>query len=99
MENEINSKKIKIDELYDIANQLISEKEKIEKEISDIDYELSVRTEDLILTLVKEINEKFNLITELGYEIKNYGKRLNFLSEVIDVDNKKVEFFTESIDK
>ena len=99
MENEINSKKIKIDELYDIANQLISEKEKIEKEISDIDYELSVRTEDLILTLVKDINEKFNLITELGYEIKNYGKRLNFLSEVIDVDNKKVEFFTESIDK
>ena len=99
MENEINSKKIKIDELNDIVNQLISEKEKIEKEISDIDYELSVRTEDLILTLVKDINEKFNLITELGYEIKNYGKRLNFLSEVIDVDNKKVEFFMESIDK
>ena len=99
MENEINSKKIKIDELNDIVNQLISEKEKIEKEIGDIDYELSVRTEDLILTLVKDINEKFNLITELGYEIKNYGKRLNFLSEVIDVDNKKVEFFTESIDK
>ena len=99
MENEINSKKIKIDELNDIVNQLISEKEKIEKEISDIDYELSVRTEDLILTLVKDINEKFNLITELGYEIKNYGKRLNFLSEVIDVDNKKVEFFTESIEK
>ena len=99
MENEINSKKIKIDELNDKVNKLISEKEKIEKEISDIDYELSVRTEDLILTLVKDINEKFNLITELGYEIKNYGKRLNFLSEVIDVDNKKVEFFTESIDK
>ena len=99
MENEINSKKIKIDELNDVVNQLISEKEKIEKEISDIEYELSVRTEDLILTLVKDINEKFNLITELGYEIKNYGKRLNFLSEVIDVDNKKVEFFTESIDK
>ena len=99
MENEINSKKIKIDELNDKVNQLISEKEKIEKEIGDIDYELSVRTEDLILTLVKDINEKFNLITELGYEIKNYGKRLNFLSEVIDVDNKKVEFFTESIDK
>ena len=99
MENEINSKKIKIDELNDIVNQLISEKEKIEKEISDIDYELSVRTEDLILTLVKDINEKFDLITDLGYEIKNYGKRLNFLSEVIDVDNKKVEFFTESIDK
>ena len=99
MENEINSKKIKIDELNDIVNQLISEKEKIEKEISDIDYELSVRTEDLILTLIKDINEKFDLITELGYEIKNYGKRLNFLSEVIDVDNKKVEFFTESIDK
>ena len=99
MENEINSKKIKIDELNDIVNQLISEKEKIEKEISDIDYELSVRTEDLILTLVKDINEKFDLITELGYEIKNYGKRLSFLSEAIDVDNKKVEFFTESIDK
>ena len=99
MENEINSKKIKIDELNDKVNQLISEKEKIEKEIGDIDYELSVRTEDLILTLVKDINEKFNLITELGYEIKNYGKRLNFLSEVIDVDNKKVEFFMESIDK
>ena len=99
MENEINSKKIKIDELYDIANQLISEKEKIEKEISDIDYELSVRTEDLILTLIKDINEKFDLITDLGYEIKNYGKRLNFLSEAIDADNKKVEFFTESIDK
>ena len=99
MENKINSKKIKIDELNDKVNQLISEKEKIEKEIGDIDYELSVRTEDLILTLVKDINEKFNLITELGYEIKNYGKRLNFLSEVIDVDNKKVEFFTESIDK
>ena len=99
MGNEINSKKIKIDELNDIVNQLISEKEKIEKEISDIDYELSVKTEDLILTLIKDINEKFDLITELGYEIKNYGKRLNFLSEVIDVDNKKVEFFTESIDK
>ena len=99
MENEINSKKIKIDGLNDIVNQLISEKEKIEKEISDIEYELSVRTEDLILTLVKDINKKFDLITELGYEIKNYGKRLNFLSEVIDVDNKKVEFFTESIDK
>ena len=99
MENEINSKKIKIDELNDVVNQLISEKEKIEKEISDIDYELSVRTEDLILTLVKDINEKFDLITDLGYEIKNYGKRLNFLSEAIDVDNKKVEFFTESIDK
>lgn len=99
MENEINSKKIKIDELNDIVNQLINEKEKIEKEISDIDYELSVRTEDLILTLIKDINEKFDLITELGYEIKNYGKRLNFLSEAIDVDNKKVEFFTESIDK
>ena len=99
MENEINSKKIKIDELNDVVNQLISEKEKIEKEISDIEYELSVRTEDLILTLVKDINKKFDLITELGYEIKNYGKRLNFLSEVIDVDNKKVEFFTESIDK
>ena len=99
MENEINSKKIKIDELNDIVNQLISEKEKIEKEISDIEYELSVKTEDLILTLIKDINEKFDLITELGYEIKNYGKRLNFLSEAIDVDNKKVEFFTESIDK
>ena len=99
MENEINSKKIKIDELNDVVNQLISEKEKIEKEISDIDYELSVRTEDLILTLVKDINEKFDLITKLGYEIKNYGKRLNFLSEAIDVDNKKVEFFMESIDK
>ena len=99
MENEINSKKSKIDELNGIVNQLISEKEKIEKEIGDIDYELSVRTEDLILTLVKDINEKFDLITDLGYEIKNYGKRLNFLSEVIDVDNKKVEFFTESIDK
>lgn len=99
MENEINSKKIKIDELNDIVNQLINEKEKIEKEISDIDYELSVRTEDLILTLIKDINEKFDLITELGYEIKNYGKRLDFLSEAIDVDNKKVEFFTESIDK
>ena len=99
MENEINSKKIKIDELNDKVNQLISEKEKIEKEISDIEYELSVRTEDLILTLVKDINEKFDLITELGYEIKNYGKKLSFLSEAIDVDNKKVEFFTESIDK
>ena len=99
MENEINSKKIKIDELNDKVNQLISEKEKIEKEISDIEYELSVRTEDLILTLVKDINEKFDLITDLGYEIKNYGKRLNFLSEAIDVDNKKVEFFMESIDK
>ena len=99
MENEINSKKIKIDELNDVVNQLISEKEKIEKEISDIEYELSVKTEDLILTLIKDINEKFDLITELGYEIKNYGKRLNFLSEAIDVDNKKVEFFTESIDK
>ena len=31
--------------------------------------------------------------------LKNYGKRLNFLSEAIDVDNKKVEFFMESIDK
>lgn len=99
MENEINSKKIKIDELNDVVNQLISEKEKIEKEIGDIDYELSVRTEDLILTLIKDINEKFDLITELGYEIENYGKKLNFLSEVIDVDNKKVEFFMESIDK
>lgn len=99
MKNEINSKKIKIDELNDIVNQLISEKEKIEKEIGDIDYELSVRTEDLILTLIKDINEKFDLIIELGYEIKNYGKKLSFLSEAIDVDNKKVEFFMESIDK
>ena len=94
MENEINWKKIKIDKLNNIVNQLISE-----KEISDIEYELSVKTEDLILTLIKDINEKFDLITEVGDEIKKYGKRLNFLSEVIDVDNKKVEFFTESIDK
>ena len=99
IENEINSKKSKIDELNNKVNQLTSEKEKVEKEIIDIEYELSIRTEDLILTLIKDVNEKFNLMREVGYEIENYGKRLSFLSDVIDTDNKRIEYFTESVDK
>ena len=99
IENEINSKKSKIDELNNKVNQLTSEKEKVEKEIINIEYELSIRTEYLILTLIKDVNEKFNLMREVGYEIENYGKRLSFLSDVIDTDNKRIEYFTESVDK